>query len=789
MIPRALTSLIRPIGLLTLGLFCASTSQARPIIIGPTGILGYPHPKWPHEAVAMRVDQCEKGSPADGKLKPGDLIVGIGNEKFTESPFSAFPAAVDDAEAKGGKLTLLLESGEQVTLQLADLGAYGPTAPYHCPKTDALIEQAARQLMQEKGLGSSPTRSGLLGLMATGDKKHLEVVAEIIRNSDLLKIDPQVVDQYLTTGQPDLGSTGWLWGYNCIALGEYYLLTKDEAVLPALRTYALGLARGQDAVGLWGHRMATDARMRRAPGYGIMNQCSMSNFMGMLLARKCGIQDPILDKAIETTNAYVADHINRGGFPYGVHGPSDDQFNNNGTSGSAAICMALMGNREGASYFSKVSIPTHNKLTLGHASHFFNPLWTPLGASLSGPEVTQKFFKRSLWYFNGKRHWSGGFPGKDNGGYFAGQALLTYCLPRKVLYITGREADESIWITGKEVDHLIEMNLVESKARSNEELFEMLRHPIIQERTKAAREMSDRLTFTWGRKLGEDPFSPTLLTHIKSGNEQEKIMALRVLGGIFRGYSAHFAATFAEVLKNGQESLAVRVEAASAFRNCGVAAFPHYNDILRLVLEQRTEVDPFGHIDKQLARALDAIPQNLKPEEKAQLNPDKDLVYRVAHKLLEHPRQDVRAVGIKLLEGIPLEDFHLVGEKLMHVLRNKDPGYHSYSSILNADGIEILAGLNIKEGLDLLEDGIFHGDGKWGFKYSALIKSLPRYGANAKPYIERFEAHGDINKPGDRFTPAWQKAVEAIRKDTTPKKLITVEEAIRISKTQSSHAE
>ena len=31
-------------------------------------------------------------------------------------------------------------------------------------------------------------------------------------------------------------------------------------------------------------------------------------------------------------------------------------FNNNGTSGSAAVCMALLGNREGAQFFSFVSM-------------------------------------------------------------------------------------------------------------------------------------------------------------------------------------------------------------------------------------------------------------------------------------------------------------------------------------------------------------------------------------------------------------------------------------------------
>jgi hypothetical protein len=779
--------LLRPLALIALTLLLVPAGHAkkpRPLAFSTTGINGYALPMWPKVADTIHVTSCDEGSPAFGKLKEGDIIVGIGNKKFTDHPLGQIPKLLDEAEAADGKMILLLDTGKKVTLQLPKLGAYSPTAPYHCPKTDTIIEQAAERLMKEEGLGSTPTRAGLLGLMATGEQRHLDVVTPIMQNK-LARFDQQAIDEYLKTGKGDFGSTGWTWGYRVIALSEYYLLTKDETVLPAIRAYGLGLARGQDPVGLWGHRMATEAMKGRAPGYGIMNQCSMSNFMGMLLARKCGINDPVLDAAIERTNAYVADHIGKGGFPYGVHGHKPDIFNNNGSSASAAICMALMDNKEGSKYFSRITIPTHDKLTLGHASHFFNPLWTPLGASLSGPEVTQEFFKRSLWYFNAKRHWKGGFPGKGRSGYFAGQALLTYCLPRKVLYITGREADESIWVRdSNEIDRLMGLNQIDYKGLSDEKLFELLEDPIIQVRTHASREMSGRLTFKWANKLDEAPYTPILLDKIKNGSEQEKVIALNVLGGIFRDQSKHFAGTFAEVMNNTEESHAVRLAAACAFQNCGEATLPYLDDIFRFTLEDHPGPDPFGHVDKQLAKTFESILKDLhkNPESLEKLRSHETLRYQVASQFLDHPRQNVRGTGIKLLEGINLEGFHIVGEKLMYVLNDEDPSYHTYSSVLNADGINILADLNIKEGLDLLEDGIFHGDGKWGFKYRALIKALPSYGAHAKPYLPKYEAHKDINKPGDRFTPDWQKAVEIINNDKNPKKLMTAEEAIQMGK-------
>ena len=84
--------------------------------------------------------------------------------------------------------------------------------------------------MKEKGFGGSPTRSGLLGLMATGEKKYLDAVKKFIYSSGMADVRLKSVQNYLETGKVSSGYTGWTWGYNLIALGEYYLLTKDEKV-------------------------------------------------------------------------------------------------------------------------------------------------------------------------------------------------------------------------------------------------------------------------------------------------------------------------------------------------------------------------------------------------------------------------------------------------------------------------------------------------------------------------------------------------------------------------------
>jgi len=738
--------------------------------LGPTGLTG------DITKGKIKVTKVEKGSPADSKIQAGVVIIGVGKTKFKKNPLRTWALAIDEAEAAGGKLTLMLDSNKQVVIQLQALGAYSPTAPYKCRKTDKIISLMAESLINGKKMRAGATNAPILGLMATGEKKYMDVATKMIKDGKMLQIDPKDVDAMLQGSLPMGGTIGWSWGYNLITLGEYYLLTKDKSVLPAMRTYALGLARGQDAGGLWGHRMATASRNGRLPGYAQMNQNSLSNFMGMLFAKKCGIEDPVLDRAIETSYVYFEDHVDKGSFPYGVHGPQPTNYNNNGMSGSAAICMALKGNRDGAKYFSKLSATSYDNLEKGHASSFFNPLWTPLGANLSGPAVTNQFFKKSLWFHNIRRGWDGSYGSDGNVGSEAGYALLAYCLPRKALIITGREADKSIWLKGKAATDVVMMSKIDYKAKSLKELIAMLDNPIPQIPYKVVEAL---------RKQSVAKVVPKLLALAGSGTERQKRNAISYFQRPPKGLPKDkVIEKLGAILRDKNETLQVRTAAALAFGfgGYGEPAYPYYNDILRLMEVERPDgLDPINRGDLEIAYAAVRLCGN--PWE-AGLVTDKPLLYKVALKFMDHKRQEVRGCGVNMLVGIPIEDFHIVADKLIHVLDNKDPTYHSYHNPLSTalPGVKLLSNLRIEEGLGYLEDIIFNQGGKWGFKIKMLMKTLPLYGVNAKPYIAKFEEHPSIAKEGDRFLQPWKDMVKIIEADKNPNKLISIEDAKRMGK-------
>lgn len=744
-------------------------AQKKGSVMGPAGFWGVMQPPWPARKDRIQVTFIDEGSPASkSELKVGDTIVGVGNKKFEGFPAKVLAQSLEEAESSDGKLSLLLMNGEQVQLKLAVLGAYSKTAPYNCPKTDKIIAQAAERLVA-MGASGTVTHTGLLGLMATGEKKYIDYVGKKLKPKNPT---PEEVESGKLKG---FQYCTWIWGYRLIVKCEYYLLTKDEAYLKEIAYTANALAQGQDGLGLWGHNLARPPK-HRAPGYGVMNQVSLSNLIGLILAQKCGIKDPVVDKAIEKAYSWYADNVGRGGLSYGSAGSKSSIWNSNGTSGSAAVAMSLMDNQKGASFFSQCAAVTPGSLTSGHACSFFNPLWTPLGAGLSGPKITHKFFKDSLWYWTPARSWKGGFPQKDKAGYVAGQALLMYCLPRKALMITGRESDSSIYK---------EELFARPKAipEDVDGIMEVLNHDFPQIRGKAIGKLQSKLTHeakVRKSKTGPGPLAQQMLSMLKKATDKQKTGILQAIGGARSNMAEACEEGLARILRDKNESIAVRRAAAMAMKHPKLGS-RYIKEIVDLALMQ-PESDPFRRLESELARPISSIFDHVNPYE-PERGIDKEKLYKLANRMMDHPRQHARAAGTKLLMGMPKEDLGKIAAILKKSLDNASPNYHSYSKGFNKDGYKLLAELGIKDGLEHMVE-IFvtkkrGAAGKWAFKYAALRGVLKAYGGNAEPYLETLEKNKGINKPKDRFTPAWQKMAAEIRADKNRPKMITFEEALK----------
>ena len=154
----------------------------------------------------------------------------------------------------------------------------------------------------------------------------------------------------------------WYYGYIMTFLAEYVTATGDQSVMPGLERLANEAARGQSAVGTWGHKFALPTGSLN--GYGCMNQPGLSLCIGMALAREAGVKDPVLDRAIAKAASFVRWYVNKGAVPYGDHQPFP-AHEDNGKCSSAAVLFDLLGDRRQRSFLRKCRPPPTANVSAG----------------------------------------------------------------------------------------------------------------------------------------------------------------------------------------------------------------------------------------------------------------------------------------------------------------------------------------------------------------------------------------------------------------------------------------
>ena len=241
----------------------------------------------------------------------------------------------------------------------------------------------------------------------------------------------------------------WYYAYVIMLLSEYQTSTGDKQFMPGLERLALEAAKGQSIVGSWGHKFAgPDGRL---VGYGMMNApgvpLTISPDDG---AHRPASRIPALDLAIERSAKLLRFYIGKGAVPYGDHAPWTQTHEDNGKCGMAAVMFNFLGEKNGAEYFSRMSVASHGpERDCGHTGNFTNMLWSMPGVAQAGPQATGAWMKEfGAWYYDLARAWDGSFPHqgppemkKDSyGGWDStGGYLLAYAMPLKKILLTGKQ--------------------------------------------------------------------------------------------------------------------------------------------------------------------------------------------------------------------------------------------------------------------------------------------------------------------------------------------------------------
>ena len=309
--------------------------------------------------------------------------------------------AITEAEASDGRLLFEVKrSGkiEEHSITIPKMGSYSATWPIDCPKTDKIVANAANRSMELidpkvcKGLNRTTAMHAIF-LLSTGDEKHLAAVGKLMKAS-----------------VPAMGKVrGHTWnnGYMLIALSEYYLRTGDSVVVPLMQ-YIVDDSFERDCVGGWGHWDYLN------PGYvrsGLVNAAGGCLFVGIVLARECGIQ--MQDEDFERSLRYYYRFAGYGGTPYGDQRPSGGG-STNGKSGMTSVALSLL-NEPYASFAKEVALEqadSYGGFEGGHTGNFTNVMWRALSIP-NLPESKQAHYRRHQdklrWCYELCRQPNGGF--------------------------------------------------------------------------------------------------------------------------------------------------------------------------------------------------------------------------------------------------------------------------------------------------------------------------------------------------------------------------------------------
>jgi beta-lactam-binding protein with PASTA domain len=688
------------------------------------------------------------------------------------------------------------------------MGAYSATAPYNCPKSAKILTEGLAYIMGTNALGQTVTPEssgrysfGVLSLLAANNPSDPGNAARMARaQTEARALIPSAATrtQLMADERDSASQITWQRGHTLIVLAEYYLATGDAQVLPAIEAYAVNIARNQSMFGTLGHIYAEknpDGSDNGPMGgvYGPVNSTGMPCFLGLLLARECGLNHPgfqpstapRVEAAIERTSRFFAYYAGRGAVPYGEHEAYWQGHESNGKSGLAALCFALQDNRSAAErFFAKMAAAAASERGEGHTGAFANYLWAPLGAATGGEETAASHFSRISWMLDLNRRWDGGFDydclsgeGSNSGAQWydfrmSTPALLAYALPLRKLHITGRGDDPARHLTSTDVAEAAAVDGYVATSRSTGELVADLGNwsPLVQRR--AAEQLATRSIDT------------TLLAQITTlatdPNSTSRVGACYALGRITTSTTANArAATLAGLLADSDNK--VRFMAAEAMRYLPDSArLSQLNAILSAAASTAKPLMPFDGEDPlhfahgRLAMLLFYSGNAYGPKGViwgSKINSptviNRSLLYPAIRAVAANPVGQARSTLAETYKNLTAADVNALADTMVDSIQFRAPADKMFSAGLRDGGLIALEKYNIAEGVPasmvyMIEDG--RADA-----YTSALGILKNYAGTCTTVVPDPDVIGFCKAllSGSQATAA-QAVLDAIAADTNP---------------------
>jgi HEAT repeat protein len=711
--------------------------------LGPTGARGWMHSHRLETSQARQIAVMEvaSGSPADGKLQQGDVIVGVAGKPFAHDPRAELGGAITRAEAGDGVLELAVwrqGATTQVTLELARLGAYHDTAPFACPKSAMILAGGCKALaerMQRADYSRSQnaiTRSlNALALLASGDPAYLPLVRREC--------------QWAAGFSADSFQTWWN-AYVIMLLAEYQLATGDGAFQEGMTRLALEAAEGQSIVGSWGHRFAgPDGRLI---GYGMMNAPGIPLTIALVMARQAGADEAVIDTAIDRSAKLIRFYSGKGSPPYGDHAPWTQTHEDNGKSGMAAVLFNLLGEADHAAFFTRMSIASHGpERDTGHTGNFTNMLWAMPAVAMGGPDAAGAWMREfGAGYYDLARTWDFQFPHPGPpqekpcsfGGWDAtGAYLLAYAVPERRLLLTGKRPPSFARVSPSEAESLIR----DGRGWSNNDRFsayDSLNQAVLLDRLASwSPSVRERAAIALSRRAKEHVMPvEALIDMLDSPSLHARYGACEALK-LARGKAAPAVAALKAQLDH--EDLWLRCQSAAALGHIGGPALSVLPDLLERMTRGPSEEDPRGMEQRFFTFAV--FGQMLKHSLEGV---DREALNRAVVAVLQNQDGRARSDVANIYHQLSFDEIKPLLPAIHEAIVKPAPSGIMFADGIRVAGLELLAKHRVEEGIQAAADYL-RDQNRWASEKRTpdILRILESYGAHAQSVV------GDLLETAD----------------------------------------
>ena len=438
----------------------------------------------------LLVKHVFKGSPASGRIKVGDYIVGAGGERFATAhrngygmdkfgahgPIEDFAMALEAAQSRKGRGALHLEirrdkaprSGKKpgslfkdVTLKVGrKYGVFSDTYPIDCQKSKRILSDLLRYLREQQrtdGSWGNPVHNTFapLALLASGNRQHLPAVKMNVKM------------HAKTTSRVDKGSLiNWRYMAAAIVMSEYYLATKEKWVVAELQEVYDFLCSSQytdlsqlnpkskeshpsaqpksalDSHGGWGHNPGFE-------GYGPICMLTGQGALAFALMSRCGIK--VDRQRHDAAYAFLERGTGANGYLwYGDSPAGENDWADMGRTGGSGVANHLSPYQGGDYVQHSLG---HARIIAKHPESFPDTHGSPIMgmgyaalAAFIEPDGFRHLLDANKWWFTLAQCCDGTFyyqPNRDNAGYGSDSRLsasavtaLILTIPRRSLAMT-----------------------------------------------------------------------------------------------------------------------------------------------------------------------------------------------------------------------------------------------------------------------------------------------------------------------------------------------------------------